>query len=103
MMILLSGRVQSGRRDDLVQFLRDAVPFYEKPGNILTRLLRSQSDPDRFIEVVEYADRSSYELDQERVASDPEMRAYLERWHSLLAEPPSVQIYEELTREIHSD
>jgi quinol monooxygenase YgiN len=102
MVILLSGRVQPGRRDDLVRFLRDAVPYYEKPGNILTRLLRSPADPDHFVEVIEYADRATYERDQERVASDPEMRAYLERWHSLLAQPPSVEVYEELTGEIHA-
>jgi quinol monooxygenase YgiN len=101
MVILLSGRVQPGRRDEMVRFLRDAVPFCEMPGNILTRLLRSPTDPNHFVEVIEYADRSSYERDQGRVASDPEMRAYLERWHSLLAEPPSVRIYDELTGEFH--
>lgn len=102
MVILLRGRVQPGRRDDLVRFLREAVPCYERPGRILTRLLRNVDDRDEFVEVIEYGDRSTYERDQDRVASDPEMRAYLERWHSLLAGPPTVETYEELTTEIHA-
>ena len=102
MVILLRGRVQPGRREDLVHFLRDAVPCYERPGGITTRLLRDVDDPDAFVELIEYADRDTYERDQQRVASDPEMRGYLDRWHALLAEAPAVEAYEELTAEIHS-
>ncbi|HXM57808.1 MAG TPA: hypothetical protein VOB72_20595 [Candidatus Dormibacteraeota bacterium] len=102
MVIMLRGRVQPGRREDLVRFLRDAVPCYERPEGILTRLLRDVDDPDAFVELIEYADRDAYELDQRRVASDPEMRGYLDRWHSLLAEAPVVETYEELTEAIHT-
>jgi quinol monooxygenase YgiN len=102
MVILLGGRVRPGRREDLVHFLRDAVPCYERPGGIRTRLLRDVEDPDAFVEVVEYADPGTYERNQERVASDPEMRAYLERWHALLAEAPVVGTYEEMTAELHT-
>lgn len=102
MVILLKGRVRPGRREDLVRFLRDAVECYERPDGILTRLLWDMDDPDAFVELIEYADRATYELDQRRVAFDPEMRGYLERWHALLAEAPVVETYEELTREIHT-
>ncbi len=102
MVILLKGRVRPGRREDLVRFLRDAVPCYERPGGIRTRLLRDVDDPDAFIELIEYADRGTYERDQQRVATDPEMRGYLERWRALLADAPLVETYEELTAEIHA-
>lgn len=102
MVILLKGRVQPGRREDLVRFLRDAVPCYERPGGILARLLWDVNDPDAFVELIEYADRATYELDQRRVAFDPEMRRYLERWHALLAGAPLVETYDEMTTEIHA-
>jgi len=102
MVIMLKGRVQSGQREELVRFLRDAVLCYERPAGILTRLLCDVDDPDAFVELIEYADRDAYDADQQRVASDPEMRTYLDRWHALLASAPVVQTYEELTEEIHT-
>jgi len=89
----LRGRAAPGRRADLVEFLREAVPFYERPGGIHVRLLWDLTDPDRYIEVVEYVDRETYDRDQVRVAENPEMREYLRRWRALLAEPPQVEAY----------
>ena len=89
----LRGRVVPGHREDLVVFLAEAIPFYERPGGISVRLLWDVADPDRFIEVVEYADQETHDRDQARVADDPEMGAYLRRWRSLLAEPPQVEAY----------
>lgn len=87
-------RVAEGRAQPFFAFLREAIPFYEAPGGISVRLLRDERDPNRFIEVVTYADRGAYLRDQERVANDPEMKAFLERWRALLAEPPVVETYE---------
>lgn len=101
MVILLKGRVQPGRREDLMRFLCEAVRFYERPGGILTRLLWDVEDRDAFVELIEYAGRGMYEQDQQRVACDPEMRSYLERWHQMLTEAPVVETYEDLTAEIH--
>lgn len=89
----LRGRVAPGRRDDLLAFLREAIPFYERPGGIRVRLMWDIADPDRFIEVVEYSDQRSHDLDQVRVAEDPGMKEYLRRWRELLAEPPQVETY----------
>src|SRR5215472_5902433 len=102
MVIMLRGRVQPGRREDLVRFLREAVPCYERPAGILTRLLWDVDDPDAFVELIEYADRGTYERDQERVAVDPEIRGLLGRWHTLLAGALTVETYEDLTTEIHA-
>jgi quinol monooxygenase YgiN len=89
----LRGRVTPGRRDDLVSFLREAIRFYERPGGIRVRLMWDVADPDRFVEVVEYADQAIHDLDQARVADDPEMSDYLRRWRELLVGPPVVETY----------
>ncbi|MBX3117127.1 MAG: hypothetical protein KF808_07280 [Cryobacterium sp.] len=89
----LRGKVAAGRQADLEAFLAEASPFYEAPGGIRVRLLWSTTEEGRFIELIEYTDQETYDLDQERVENDPTMKAYLERWRSLLSEPPVVEIY----------
>jgi len=89
----LRGRAAAGRRADLVAFLREAIPFYERPGGIRLRVLWDAADPDRFVEIVEYADQRTHDRDRERVDNDPQMNEYLRRWRSLLAEPPHVETY----------
>lgn len=76
-----------------MEFLRQAIPYYQRPGGIRVRLLRDARDDSRFIELVEYADEDAYERDQRRVEQDAEMQSYLARWRALLAEPPEVEVY----------
>lgn len=97
MIIQLRGRVAEGRWDDLVSFLRKAIPFYQQPGGIRVRLLRDAADPDAFIEVIEYETEASYAADQRRVDSDPAMIARLAEWRELLAGPVDVQTLRDLT------
>ena len=86
-------RVLPGKREEFLAFLRQAIPFYESPGGIEVRLLEDVADDHRFIELVLYDDQAAYERDQQRVAGDPTMKAYLARWRGLLAEPPVVEVY----------
>jgi quinol monooxygenase YgiN len=93
-------RVAPGRRGEFLAFLREAIPFYERggrSGEVEVRLLEDAADDHRFIELVLYKDEAAYRRDQERVAHDPEMKRYLDRWRALLAEPPVVEVYR-LTR-----
>ena len=90
----LRGRVAAGRRADLVRLLAEAIPFYERPGGIRVRVLWDLANPDRFVEIIEYADQDSHDRDQLRVEPDPEMIAYLHRWRDLLAGPRRSQCRE---------
>lgn len=90
-------RVRAGGRDAFFAFLKEATPFYEAPGGIRVRLLEDHADDHRFIELVEYADEATFQRDQERVANDATMKAYLSRWRELLAEPPVVEVYRAAT------
>jgi quinol monooxygenase YgiN len=92
----LAGRVPDGGRPALEAFLAEARPFYESPGGIRVRLRWDRDDPARFLEIMEYADESAYLADQERVESDPTMRAWLTRWHALLAGPVDVSVWDDV-------
>ena len=89
----LRGRVAAGRRDELLAFLAEAIPFYEVPGGIRVRLLCDVADDDRFVEVIEYADQATCDRDQQRVERDPQMQRYLRRWRALLDGAPEVTTY----------
>jgi quinol monooxygenase YgiN len=90
-------RTLPGRRDALFTFLREAIPFYERPGGIRVSLYEDASDADRFVEVVEYADASAFDADQIRVERDAEMRGWLGRWRELLQGPPEVEVYRDVS------
>lgn len=86
-------RVKPDCLEAFLDFLREAIPFYEQPGGIRVRLLEDYSDPTRFIELIEYADEETYQQDQRRVEEEPEQRRYIERWRALLEGPPEVEVY----------
>jgi hypothetical protein len=81
-------------RKPLISFLAHAIPFYEQPGGIRVRLLQQRDDSSAFVEIIEYVDRDSYERDQERVRSDPAMKARLDAWRALLEGPPELELYD---------
>lgn len=93
-------RAKPGCREQLLAFLRRAKPFYEAPGGIMMRLLQDRSDDHAFIEVFEYQSQQAYDLDQQRVRDDPQMKAYLTEWRGLLDGPPVVETYWEQTAQI---
>lgn len=89
----LWGRVAEGQRPEFDAFLAKAIPFYESPGGIRVRVLWDVADPDRFVEVIEYADQAAHDRDQLRVENDVQMRDVLQRWRELLDGPPTVETY----------
>ncbi|GCD19704.1 hypothetical protein CTKZ_12660 [Cellulomonas algicola] len=92
--LYLHGRLRTTRAD-LEAFLARARPVYEEPGGIRTRLQWSLDDPAVFVEIMEYADRATYDADQLRVEQDPAMRALLTEWRTHLDGAPRVVAYVE--------
>jgi len=92
-------RVTEEKRTEFMAFLRQARELYERPGGIRVRLLRHKSDPQRYIEIMEYTG-DAFEADQVRVEQDPEMIAALKTWRTLLAEKPQVDIWEDITSQL---
>lgn len=90
-------QIDPADQSSLFDLLREAIPFYEQPGGIRIRLLRSRDAPERYIEVVEYASALAYDQDQQRVSSDQRMASYLKRWRALFAGPLEVETYEDVT------
>ncbi len=89
-------RVKPENHEALLGFLAEARPVYEQPvpgGAITMRLLQQRDDPNAFIEVFEYESVEAYEADDRRIREDPQQRALIDRWRSLLDGPPVVEVY----------
>lgn len=82
--VSLAYRVPLSKREELVSFLQEAVPFYEKPGGTRIALYESIDEPGLYLELVAYAGQVEYEADQLRVEQDPEMRRVLQKWHEFI-------------------
>ncbi|CAN5483973.1 hypothetical protein BH09PLA1_BH09PLA1_02170 [soil metagenome] len=86
-------RVAPGRCEEYLTFLREGIPYFERPGGIEVRLLEDKSDDHKFIELILYENEQVYERDRQRITNDPEMKRFLDRWRSLLAEAPVFDVY----------
>ncbi|TXH10749.1 MAG: hypothetical protein E6R02_06820 [Gammaproteobacteria bacterium] len=93
--LYLRGEIK-GSRAEFEQFLQQARLTYERPGGIRVRLQWDVRETKRFVEIIEYADRESFEADQVRVQQDPEMIELLEQWQGLLQGKVEVQSCEEV-------
>lgn len=89
--ITLTYRVAHERRAELMAFLQRAFPLYERPGGIRMELYESRDEPGLIVEIVRYASEADYERDQRRIEEDPEVRAVLTEWRSLLSGPVEVR------------
>ena len=93
-------RIKEGMREAFLDFMREATPYYESDGQTKVCLLEDRSDPNCFIECMEYASIEAYEKGEQRVENDPKMLSYLNRWRELLDGPPAVEVYTNTTQAI---
>jgi len=82
--------------EHLIGLLKAAVPFYEAFGSRRVRLLQNVDDPGRFIHEIEYDAPEVFELNRQRMASDPRVQAYLQTWRSLLPHAVEIDVYQEV-------
>jgi amino-acid N-acetyltransferase len=84
-------RIPDERREALIDFLREAIPFYERPGGTRVGLYESADDRGLFLELVSYADEATYAADQARVEHDAAMKGMLDRFRAVVAGPVEVR------------
>lgn len=93
---------RTGVSEELSEFLKEAVPFYESLPGVRVQLLRNVDEPNRYIEVIVYETIEAYDRDRARVEGDPRMQALLQRWRSLLAPDIAVETYDDVTDAIRT-
>jgi len=85
----------TGDAAHLISMLRAAEPFFQAWGATRSRLLQNVDDPTRFVHEIEYETDETFELNRQRIASDPRVQAYLATWRALLQGAIEVDVYQE--------
>jgi len=82
-----------GDGGQFLALMRGATPFYQALGSKRVRLLRNVDDPGQLLVEI------GFELNRQKVASDPMVRSFLQGWRAMLAGSAEVDVYEDVTRD----
>ena len=81
----------------LVTMMKNAFPLYKAFGDAQVRLLRNVDDQTQFLQIIEYQTEPAFELNRQKLASDPVVQTYLQTCRSLFPGALEIDVYEDLT------
>jgi hypothetical protein len=80
----------------ITAMVKATAPFYQMFGDMRIRLLQNVDDPAKFMQEIEYDAPGDFELNRQKVASDPRMQTYLQAWRSMFPGAVEVDVYREM-------
>ena len=80
----------------ILAMVRAATPFYEFFGGTTIKLLQNVDDPSKYIQVIEYETDEAFEINRQRIASDPRMQGYLQAWRAVLPGAVEIDVFKEV-------
>jgi hypothetical protein len=72
-----------------------SAPFFQLFGDAKVRLLQNVDDPARFIQVIEYETPQAFELNRQRIASDPRLQVFLQTWRTMLPGGVEIDVFQD--------
>jgi hypothetical protein len=81
----------------VVTMMKNAFPLYKAFGDAQVRLLRNVDDQTQFLQVIEYQTDQAFELNRQKLASDPVVQTYLQTCRSLFPGALQIDVYEDMT------
>jgi hypothetical protein len=81
----------------VLPLIKAAIPFYEAFGRTRIRLLHNVDDPTQFVQVIEYETEAAFEMNRQKIAGDPTLRAFMQTWRTLLSGAVEIDVYEDVT------
>jgi hypothetical protein len=88
-----------GDPQQFLALMKSATPFYQALGGRRFRFLRNVDEPAQLLVEIDYEAHAGLELNRQKVASDPMVRAFLQGWRAMLAGSAEVDVYEDVTGE----
>lgn len=86
-----------GDPQQILALMQGATPFYRALGTDKFRVLQNVDDPAQFLVEIEYEADTALELNRQKVASDPMVRAFLQGWRQMLAGSADMDVYQDVT------
>jgi len=90
----------SRRNNAADDMMKNALPMYQAFGDTQVRLLRNADNQAQFLQVIEYTTDRTFELNRQKIASDPIMHNYLQAWRTLFPGAVEADVYEDITEEV---
>ncbi len=84
----------------LASMMKNSAPLYQAFGAVRMRLLRNVDDQAQFIQVIEYQANQAFELNRQKLASDPITRNFVQAWRALFPGATEIDVYEDVTENI---
>ncbi len=84
----------------LTTMMKNAFPLYKAFGDAQVRLLRNADVQTQFLQVIEYQTDQTFELNRQKLASEPIMYNYLQAWRTLFPGAIEIDVYEDVTEEV---
>jgi hypothetical protein len=81
----------------LLALMKSATPFYQAFGGRRFRFLRNVDDPAQLLVEIEYETHAGLELNRQKIAGDPMVRAFLQGWRTMLAGNAEIDVYEDVS------
>ena len=81
----------------LSMLIKSTKPFIAGMGDPPMRLLRNVDNPTEIIQIVEYEAERAFELNRQRIASDPLVRNFMQAWRTLFPLGIELDVYEDVT------
>jgi quinol monooxygenase YgiN len=75
---IMRGRVKQGRREDLEREFAGITPHHREQGLVSAEIAWEVGDSGRFLEIIHFRDRESYERNAARPETDADYRRQLE-------------------------
>jgi quinol monooxygenase YgiN len=75
---IMRGKIKQGRREEFERAFADIAPAHREHGLVSAEIAWESGDPDRFLEVIHFRDRESYERNSARPETDADFRRQME-------------------------
>ncbi len=80
----------------IAAMVKATAPFYQMFGDMRIRLLQNVDDPAKFTQEIEYDSPGDFEVNRQKIASDPRMQMYLQTWRTMFPGAVEVDVYREV-------
>lgn len=80
----------------IAAMVKATAPFYQMFGDMPIRLLQNIDDPAKFTQEIEYDAPGDFEVNRQKIASDPRMQIYLQTWRTMFPGAVEVDVYREV-------
>ncbi len=77
--------------------IQSTMPFYRALGATRVRVLQNVDEPAQFLIEIDYEADAAFELNRQKVVSDPTIHSLLQGWRQMLAGSAEMDVYEDVT------